>query len=231
MTLPAGRFGGAILTALLVAACDALGPPSISPRATDEQVVVPPPPGAAQVVACLSISSAECDLVARAVLAVLPAERGSPFSMRVRLHPCPDEASSCPESLSGRDGTVLVEYGDENPPIEYELLGVPTQPRFVIIEQGSGIWTDPIQPGSPRADGEGPFLFEVGHCGLLHVVDFDGSFWVLQGQVEGEHQALDGAESGTIELLDAAHARYVGTGNVAFELARFPGAKRFKLCS
>ena len=71
---------------------------------------------------------------------------------------------------------------------------------------------------------------EVGHCGLLHVVDFDGSFWVLVGDAPGDHPALDGSETGSIRLIGQDRAEYAGSLDATIGLARFPGAKRFPLC-
>jgi hypothetical protein len=234
MTARSSRIGGAVLVALFaslsVAACDALAPPSPSPRVTDEPVVVPPSPGAAQVVACLGITSVECAQVAQTVVGSLPADRGSPFSLTVRLSPCADGATPCPDTLAARQGTVLVEYADEGIPSLYRLSGTPARPEVEPAPEDSGGWTDPIQPGSPVVEGLGPFEYQVGHCGLLHAVDFDGSFWVLVGDAPGDHPALGGSDSGSMRLLQRDRARYTGTLDQDFELARFPGAKRFQLC-
>jgi hypothetical protein len=238
MILRAGRVGPlvplafTVLLALLAAACDVLAQPSSSPRPTEEELVTPPPPGAARVLACLGINPVECNLVARTVLAALPPDRGSPFSMRVWLHRCADETAECAASLAARNGTVEVQYADEGIPFAYTVAGMPQQPAIELVEQGSGAWTDPIQPGSPAVedDAQGPFEFEVGHCGLLHVIDFDGSFWVLVGDVPADHQALGSSEVGAIRVVTQERAEYLGTANARFELARFPGPKRFQPC-
>jgi hypothetical protein len=228
MTLRPRSIRGAILLAFVVAACDALARPSTSPRATEEEFVVPPPPAAAQAVACVRILPAECARVTDRILQGLPGVLGSPFSIRTELFGCPDETPPCPESLADRQGQAFVEYPDGGEALLFDVAGPAAAPVVEHVE--AALWTGPIHPGSTPVDGPGPFEFEVGHCGLVHAVDFAGSFWVLVGEISGDHPALGGAEIGAIRLIDQDRAEYLGSGNARIGLARFPGAKRFQPC-
>jgi hypothetical protein len=228
---PARTLRGAVLLAAIVgvaAGCDIVAPPSAAPSATASEFILPPAPERAGVVACVIIQPAECANVAQAVLALLPGALGDPFSIQVRLFGCVVDGEGCPPSLAARNGGILVEYPDGGDVRLFRVAGPPGDP--LIEPQNEAVFTDPIQPGSPPVEGGGPFEFEVGHCGLTHVVDFNGAFWVLVGQVNGEHPALYNSERGLIRLQNLDRAQYVGTGNAVFQLARFPGAKRFQLC-
>ena len=70
----------------------------------------------------------------------------------------------------------------------------------------------------------------LGHCGLLHVVDFDGSFWVPVGHV-GDDPATVDAVAGQMKLVGPDRAQFASGGRVLATLARFPGPKRFWLCA
>lgn len=229
MTVPARPLAVAalVLAALATAACGTLAP-TPRPSPSEAPFVPPPPPAAASVVSCIGIDPGECSLVVGRVLAGLPGVDGAPFSIQVRLASCRLDEAECPESLAARPGNALVEYADGGGALLFGLTGPPGAPVIELVE--GQVWTDPIQPGSPRVEGSGPWVFEVGHCGLLHVVDFDGSFWVLVGHQAASHQALGGSEVGSISLLGPDSAQYLGTQEAAFRLARFPGAKRFQLC-
>jgi hypothetical protein len=224
------RFRSAFLAllALAVAACDVVTPASVAPSATQAEVVVPPAPTGAEVVSCISIQTPECSEVAERILAALPGALGDPFSIQVRLFRCANDAQVCPRSLAAREGQVVVEYPDGGEVRVFHVEGPPVAP--VIELEDDVVLTDPIQPGSPPVAGSGPFEFEVGHCGLAHVVDFNGSFWVLVGPIDGEQPVLINSERGLIRLQNQDRAQYVGAQNVVFQLARFPGAKRFQLC-
>ena len=221
----------AALVACIAGACGIAVPPSPSPGGAEVTDVPVVPPSRADAVACVSINPVECAAVVARLLALLPPERGNPFAIQVRLSRCPEAAEACAESLADRQGIVVAEYADEGTPLEYSLGGTPATPAIEQLEgQGAGAWTDPIQPGSPEVEGSGPFTLEIGHCGLLHSVDFDASFWVLVGRADGDHPAMTGAETGSITLLGPAGARYLGGRQVTFDLVRFPGARRFHPC-
>ena len=64
----------------------------------------------------------------------------------------------------------------------------------------------------------------------MPVVDFDGSFWVPVGQVDGEAPGIINSESGQMRLLGPNLAEYSGTKGFSMNLARWPGPKRFFLC-
>ncbi|HXG26303.1 MAG TPA: hypothetical protein VNL94_05570 [Candidatus Binatia bacterium] len=220
-------IAAAVAAALVVAGCG-LGSPSPSPAPTASPFVPPPAPTTVDALACIDIGAQECEQLAGRILAGLPGIDGQPFSIRINLGACLDDGDDCPRSLLDRLGTAIVEYPDGGEAILFELQGPPAEP---VIDRNAEVdWTDPIPPGSPPVEGDGPFDFEVGHCGLLHVVDFDGSFWVLVGDYEGDHPALVNSEHGSIDLVAPNRARYVGPDDEPFDLVRFPGSKRFQLC-
>jgi len=215
---------GSLLLLSLLTACDAAAP-SAAPTPTPTPVVAPQ---VDVVTGCIDIEAGECAYVARIVVDRLPTSSLAPFSVEIRLGPCLAEAP-CPKSLGSRLGTALIEFPDGAAvPVEVGLAGPASAPVTTILT--SGPWSGPVPPGSPRVESSGPFELEVGHCGLLHVVDFDGSYWVPIGQVDGSAPALDNAEIGSIRLISTGIAEYRGAANLTLQLARFPGAKRFRGC-
>ena len=209
---------GLLAAAALAAACGSSTP-------TPQPTAAATPAG--PVVGCMSIEAAECLFVAEQVVAALPAERGRPFAVVVTLFPC-DQNIDCPRSLAARTGRAVVEYAGGGEPIDLRLAGPPQDPEIAVQE--NHFWSGAVQPSSARVTGPGPFPFDLGHCGLSHVVDFDGSFWVPIGQVDGEAPGIINSESGQMRLLGANLAVYVGAGGFTAQLARFPGPKRFFLC-
>lgn len=207
-----------LIAAALLAACQA--------RATASPSEEPPGP-AGLVIGCLSIEPAECQFVAEHVVAALPAERGPAFAIEITLYPC-DGGAACPRTLAVRGGQALVEYADGGEPVTLSLHGPPQSPRIAL--QAGNSWSGLVQPTSPRVNSPGPFPFELGHCGLSHVIDFDGSFWVPVGQVDGEAPGIINAESGQMRLVAANRALYQGPTGFSAQLARFPGPKHFFLC-
>jgi hypothetical protein len=208
----------AILVGLVLAACGTAGP---TPGPTEAAAPAGP------VVGCMSIEAAECLFVAERVVAALPAARGRPFAVEITLFPC-DRNVDCPRSLAARAGRALVEYPGGGEPIDLRLSGPPQDPEIVLQE--NHVWSEPVQPTSARVNGPGPFPFDLGHCGLSHVIDFDGSFWVPLGPVDGDASGMINSESGQMRLLAPNLAVYVGAGGFTAQLARFPGPKRFFLC-
>lgn len=211
-----------LLACLLLAGCSTTQPsaPAASPGPTGGA----PPAGA--VLGCISVEAPECQFIAEHVVAALPAARGPAFAIEIQLYGCPNDGP-CPRSLGVRDGKALIEYVDGEP-IELTLAGPPQTPR---IGAAPSAWSGLIQPASPRVGGPGPIPFEVGHCGISHVVDFDGSFWVPVGQVDGDASGFMNAESGQMLLLGPNVARYIGATGFTVQLARFPGPKHFWLCA
>ena len=215
----AGTLAAACL--LVLAAC--------SPTATTKPTVDPASAGipvSFPVLGCLSIDVAECAFVAEQVHAAMRPERGAPFAVIVQLYGCANEAA-CPRTLAVREGKATVEWVDGGEPVEVSLAGPPQGPR---IERRRNAWSGLLQPRSPRVVGPGPHPFELGHCGLTWQVDFDGSFWLPTGAIDGDAPAVINSERGTIVLLGPNLARFVGDSGFTAQLARFPGPKHVWLC-
>lgn len=222
MTPRAGTVQTAFLLLLvLCAACAAPEPsePSGSRAASPEAA-------GAFLLGCIGIDQPECQSVSQKVAGRLPAERGLPFSIVIELYDCADSAP-CPPSLAARQGRATAEYVGGAEPIVFELAGPPETPA---IHEARFMWSGLIAPSSARVPGPGPFPYEVGHCGLTWQVDFDGSFWLLVGQIQPGAFALINGESGTIRLLDANHAVYTSPTGFTAQLVRFPGPKHIWLC-
>ncbi len=179
------------------------------------------------VLGCLSIEQPECEAVAQAAVARAPAARGGPFAITVYLYGCPNDGP-CPRTLAAREGKVTLECTDGDEPIDLSVTGPPDAPRFAVVDTA---WSGLQQPSSARAEGPGPFDFELGHCGLTWQVDFDGSFWVPVGQVDGDASGAINAERGKMLLLGPNVARYAGETGFLATLARFPGPKHVWLCA
>ena len=184
----------------------------------------PGPAGEGFVLGCISIEAAECQSVADLVVERLPEERGIPFSIVINLYGC---GSPCAKTLDEREGAVTVEYADGGEPIDVAVHGPAEAPVFGEIETA---WSGLIEPASAVVDGPGPFAHELGHCGLLWQVDFDGSFWLPVGQVDGDAADLVNAGSGQMVLLELNLARFEADTGFTVELARFPGPKHVFLC-
>ena len=236
---PRATFAATILTLLVlaIAACGSPAPsgaPSSSPGgsgqpgpSTSAGAATPSaePVARALVIGCISIDAAECQFVAERIVANLPADRGAPFSVEIQLYQC--EQGPCPRTLGARTGKAVVEFTDGKEPIDLFLQGPPIAPQIAVVD---GFYLGLSQPSSPRVDGQGPFPFELGHCGLSHVIDFDGSYWVPVGQVDGDHPAIINAEPGQMRLILPGLAEFRGQSGFAAQLARFPGAKFFWGC-
>ena len=65
---------------------------------------------------------------------------------------------------------------------------------------------------------------------MSHVIDFDGSFWVPVGQVDGDHATINNAEAGAMRFLAPNRIEFRGDGGFTVQLARFPGPKHFWGC-
>ncbi len=209
-----------VLGVALAACSPTTSPAPSAPTVTDEAVLQ------GLVLGCISIEEGECLLVAEHAAAALPAARGPAFSIQVQLFGCAN-AAPCPRTLAAREGRATVEYAGGGDPIPLSVAGPPQSPN---VQLGEGTWSEPVQASSPRVGGIGPFPFELGHCGLSHVVDFDGSFWLPLGQVDGDASGMINAERGQMLLLGPNVAQFQGESGFIAQLARFPGAKRFWLC-
>ena len=215
MTMPPRSGVLAALAAFAITACGTASP-------TLQPTVAAPPAGI--VFGCATIEAAECQVAAQRVLAALPAGRNQPFDIQISLGSCAN-VGPCPRTLDARSGAAHVEYAGGIDTLTDTIGGQP--PIFGPMDFQS---SDAIAPSSPRVAGAGPFPFELGHCGLRHVIDFDGSFWVILGQVDGEAPGMINSESGQVRLLAPNLAVYVGSTGFTSQLARFPGPKRFFLC-
>jgi hypothetical protein len=165
--------------------------------------------------------------VAEAVLAKIPPERGAPISLQITLYGCP-AAPNCARSLLVRDGEAVVDLRDGGDPLMFTLAGPPDSPGVVAAAEIG--WTGLLAPASPPAGGPGPFPFEVGHCGIWNSVDFDASWWVPVGEVDGDIPAMINGEQGQIRLLTPTTAEYLGPDGSRVTLARFPGARHLRFC-
>ena len=213
------RLAAAILVGLVTAACAPTNP-SGSPLGSEAA------PQRAFVLGCLSIDQLECEFVAQQILAEVPADRGVPFSIQVQLFSCPNDGP-CPNSLTARTGMVTVEYADELEPVSATVAGPPGSPRFgEQMFEFAGI----SEPSSPRVAGVGPFPFDVGHCGITWQVDFDGSFWVPIGLVDGDASPIINNDTGQMRLLGPNLAEYRNAEGFVVTLARFPGPKHIWGC-
>jgi hypothetical protein len=193
----------AILVLLVALACapgPTTAPPTLEPAAVEQPLGL--------VLGCASIDEAECQLEARRLLADLPAGRGHPFDIQI-----------------SPGGITYVEYAGGVDTLTYTIGGDP-----FIVGPLDFTFSDPLQPSSAGVVGVGPFAFDLGHCGLSHMVDFDGSFWVAFGQIDGEAPGWINSESGQMRLVGPNVAEYRGSIGFVARLVRFPGAKRFFLC-
>lgn len=221
MTLPIARTAIALglLTLIVAAGCSPKNPSPTPSVETNDQAP-------AQILGCLSIAAAECQFVAEQVVTRLPEERGVPFAIVIQLNGCPN--GPCPQTLGAREGKVTIEYADRGDPIEMSVAGPPEAPRFGDVPMA---WSGLNDPKSPRVAGQGPFPFELGHCGLSWYVDFDGSFWIPAGQIDGDASAVINSERGHISMLGPNLAQYRGESGFTAQLARFPGPKHVWLCA
>lgn len=183
-----------------------------------------PDPLEGVVVGCGTIEPVACRAAAAAALGFLPA--GShPFDIEVMLLGCPG-GGACPPTAEARKGSVIVEFTGGREPVTYFLTG--PAPRNEPI---TGTFSDAVTPGSSRVNGAGPFPFELGPCGLIHAVDFDGSFWVPLGPFDADDPAVSHAAAGSMRLLGINIAEFRAAAGFSARLTRFPGAKRLFACS
>ena len=179
------------------------------------------------VVGCISVDDAECRFLAQQIVAALPAARGPAFAVEIQLFACENPDAPCPRSLAARTGKAVVEFLDQEEPLELSLLGPPLTPE---ITPQDAFYLGLSHPSSPRVAGAGPFPYEIGHCGLSHVIDFDGSYWLPVGPVDGDHPTIFNAEAGQMRLIGPSLAEFRGDSGFVVQLARFPGPKHFWGC-
>ena len=89
-----------------------------------------------------------------------------------------------------------------------------------------------VPTSAPVAPGRS-YPFQVGHCGLLHVVDFSGSYWVVDETTlsAGERRQFGiNANEGTMTLVDSETAVFrSGVGGEA-TLRRYVGVLERSRC-
>jgi hypothetical protein len=69
---------------------------------------------------------------------------------------------------------------------------------------------DPITAKSPPAVSGHPYCFQVGHCGLDWLTDFDGSFWiVVEWETNNPPSSLNGDDLGSLRLLGPDRAQFI----------------------
>jgi hypothetical protein len=101
--------------------------------------------------------------------------------------------------------------------------------QFVSDERGYRFW-----PRSGHAERGVVYRFEVPHCGLDWLVDFDGSFWEGRAIVDGTNwvpaEDIPDGDTGTIELTGANWARYEASDGTWTLLSRVEGSIVRQLC-
>jgi len=191
------------------------------------------------IVGCVDMPLELCGAVVTALEAAMPASRRPIVAVVVRLGGCAnvgsdDELDSCPATLEARTGaTAVADLGDGGEPIAFNVDGPTTEPVVRVVDdpcRGSPCWTESLLPRSPRVSGPGPFPFQVGHCGLEHVVDFDGSFWAITGEVHGVVSGDQTPARGQMSFRESEVVEYSEPGFSA-QLTRFPGPRFFRLCA
>jgi hypothetical protein len=78
-----------------------------------------------------------------------------------------------------------------------------------------------------------PYEFQVGHCGLLHVVSFDGDYWDVDPSTmtDEENQRFGiNSDTGTITLKTYGVAVYRSSSGGEATLHRHAGQKTTFLC-
>jgi hypothetical protein len=184
----------------------------------------PAEPAAVVVVGCIGIPAIPCQGIADVVGAALPPGRGRPASLQLWADGCADRA--CPPGTFA--GRATAEWADGGPPVLIQFQGPPASLQLDPVEDAH--WSGVIQPKSARVLPGAVVPFTLGHCGLLHVVDFDGSFWVPVGQLDLEEPANINSSEGQMQLVGPNRALFASGGRVIATLARFPGPKQFWLC-
>jgi hypothetical protein len=163
--------------------------------------------------------------MADVVGAALPQGRGRPASLQLWAESCGDLA--CPPGTFA--GRATAEWADGGEPFVIQFQGPPAS--LVINRVVNTHWSGVVQPKSPRVLPGAVVPFTLGHCGLLHEVDFDGSFWVPVGQVSPDDPESINSAAGQMQLVGPNRAMFESGGRVIATLARFPGPKPFWLCA
>jgi hypothetical protein len=184
-----------------------------------------PEPAADVIVGCVGIPAVPCQGISDVVGAALPPGRGRPASLQVWAQSCGDLA--CPPGIFA--GQATAEWADGGEPFVFQFQGPP--PGLHVIRVVNTHWSGVIPPKSPRVLPGAIVPFTLGHCGLLHEVDFDGSFWVPVGQVDADAPESINSAAGQMQLVGPNRAQFLSGGRVIATLARFPGLKQLWLCA
>lgn len=206
------RIASGALILAVIAACEPAGDPT------------PPPLSGARIIGCIGIDESTRSTVDDSVVKALPAERGIPASMQIQLIAC-DPPACDPTQMHGQ---ATFEWADGGEPLLLRFDGPRDRPTLAFVNDA--IWSGLMTPTSKRVAPGVVVPFTLGHCGLLHVVDFDGSFWVPVGFL-GDDPATMNAAAGQMQLIGPDRAQFASGGKVIATLARFPGPKHFWLCA
>ena len=125
-------------------------------------------------------------------------------------------------------GRELMHVGSRTPAPPASLADVsrprpPAEARSVdsMLRRGGALLAPTSAPVAPgRA-----YPFQVGHCGLLDVVDFAGSYWVVDETTLSANERMQfgiNAHEGTMTLVDSETAVFRGVGGEA-TLRRYVG--------
>lgn len=223
-------FRATLLVALTVAGC--IGHGDGTPPVIPTTVVEQPPMLDTAFLGCANVTLEECTAIGQAAVNKVHIDRpGVVVVVEVELFACRDEATTCPPSLSARPGRVTVEL-DGLEPVWYDVSGDRAEPIVELVTGGCPpLCWELSKAQSAVVSGSGPFRYTLSHCGINHFVDFDNSWWVVVGTVQGESLGGMGGSPGEIRLLGENLAEYredntaIGRGTYTATLARFPGPK------
>ena len=102
-------------------------------------------------------------------------------------------------------------------------LPVPALGDYDPVAVAGGLEFEPIS--APAIAGV-LYRFEVGHCGLYHITDFDGSFWepiMAQSGGVDTPSALINSDRGTIQIVESRRAIYTSSAGEKVALLRIDG--------
>jgi hypothetical protein len=184
----------------------------------------PQPPAAPQIVACVGLPDGQCNAIAVRVKAILPAARGLPARIEIVRASC-DGPPCVPGDIAGQ---ATAEWVDGGNPVTVSFMGAAAALRLDVVEGAT--WSGVVTPRSARVAPGAAVPFTLGHCGLLHVVDFDGSFWVVIGQLDPDAPEVLNAVEGQMRLVAPNRAQFSSGGKLIATLARWVGPKHFWLC-
>jgi hypothetical protein len=207
------RFLPAVLfVCLLPAGCGSTSEPT------------PAEPDSPPIIGCAGIAEGACHAIAEHVSSALPAGRGQPVSIQVLVSDC-DGPACAPGVVSGQ---ATAEWVDGGAPVQVRFTGAPADAELDLVDDAR--WSGVVQPTSKRIAPGAVVPFTLGHCGLLHIVDFDGSFWVPIGELDFDLPENINAAAGQMQLVAPNRAQFASGGKLVATLARFPGPKHFWLC-